>query len=91
MDGPDVIENTARAVDYCMRHPQWRLSLQTHKTSASDQFGLLKMWELTEAFRFEAAHALPERRWATPAMEIRGHSFRAEVTIRGTPIPPPGW
>lgn len=32
MDGPDVIENTARAVDYCLRHPQWRLSLQTHKT-----------------------------------------------------------
>ena len=32
MDGPDVIENTARAVAYCLRHPQWRLSLQTHKT-----------------------------------------------------------
>ena len=32
MDGPDVIENTARAVDYCLHHPQWRLSLQTHKT-----------------------------------------------------------
>ena len=32
MDGPDLIENTARAVAYCMRHPQWRLSLQTHKT-----------------------------------------------------------
>ena len=32
MDGPDVIENAARAVEYCLRHPQWRLSLQTHKT-----------------------------------------------------------
>ena len=32
MDGPELIENTARAVDYCLRHPQWRLSLQTHKT-----------------------------------------------------------
>jgi 7-carboxy-7-deazaguanine synthase (Cx14CxxC type) len=32
MDGPDVVQNTARAVDYCLRHPQWRLSLQTHKT-----------------------------------------------------------
>ena len=32
MDGPDVIENTARAVDYCLHHPQWWLSLQTHKT-----------------------------------------------------------
>ena len=32
MDGSEVIENTARAVDYCLRHPRWRLSLQTHKT-----------------------------------------------------------
>ncbi|HVX77559.1 MAG TPA: 7-carboxy-7-deazaguanine synthase [Bradyrhizobium sp.] len=32
MDGPEVSANTARAVDYCLRHPQWRLSLQTHKT-----------------------------------------------------------
>ncbi|MGJ4945275.1 7-carboxy-7-deazaguanine synthase [Bradyrhizobium sp. HKCCYLS1011] len=31
MDGPDAAENTARTIDYCMRHPQWRLSLQTHK------------------------------------------------------------
>jgi 7-carboxy-7-deazaguanine synthase (Cx14CxxC type) len=32
MDGPDVAENTARAIEYCLREPQWRLSLQTHKT-----------------------------------------------------------
>jgi 7-carboxy-7-deazaguanine synthase (Cx14CxxC type) len=32
MDGPDVNENTARAIEYCLKHPQWRLSLQTHKT-----------------------------------------------------------
>ena len=32
MDGPNVADNTARAIDYCLRHPQWRLSLQTHKT-----------------------------------------------------------
>jgi 7-carboxy-7-deazaguanine synthase (Cx14CxxC type) len=32
MDGPDVKENTARAIDYCLQHPKWRLSLQTHKT-----------------------------------------------------------
>jgi 7-carboxy-7-deazaguanine synthase (Cx14CxxC type) len=31
MDGPDVTENTQRAIEYCLRHPQWRLSLQTHK------------------------------------------------------------
>ncbi len=32
MDGPDVVENAARAVEYCLRHPQWRLSVQTHKS-----------------------------------------------------------
>jgi len=31
MDGPDVGENTARAIAYCIAHPQWRLSLQTQK------------------------------------------------------------
>ncbi|PYD48736.1 7-carboxy-7-deazaguanine synthase [Novacetimonas pomaceti] len=31
MDGPARVENTARAVEYCMAHPRWRLSLQTHK------------------------------------------------------------
>jgi 7-carboxy-7-deazaguanine synthase len=32
MDGPEVADNTARAIDYCLQHPQWRLSLHTHKT-----------------------------------------------------------
>ncbi|MCU0649309.1 MAG: 7-carboxy-7-deazaguanine synthase [Gemmatimonadaceae bacterium] len=31
MDGPDVEANTAAALAYCLAHPQWRLSLQTHK------------------------------------------------------------
>lgn len=31
MDGPDIVDNTRRAVQYCMTHPRWRLSLQTHK------------------------------------------------------------
>lgn len=31
MDGADRARNTARAVDYCLAHPRWRLSLQTHK------------------------------------------------------------
>jgi 7-carboxy-7-deazaguanine synthase (Cx14CxxC type) len=31
MDGPDVVENTAAAIAYCLAHPKWRLSLQTHK------------------------------------------------------------
>jgi len=31
MDGPDQAANTAAAIAYCLRHPQWRLSVQTHK------------------------------------------------------------
>ena len=31
MDGPDTQANTDRAIDYCLRHPRWRLSIQTHK------------------------------------------------------------
>jgi 7-carboxy-7-deazaguanine synthase len=32
MDGPDLARNTEAALAYCLEHPQWRLSLQTHKT-----------------------------------------------------------
>ena len=31
MDGPDRDANTQAAIAYCMAHPQWHLSLQTHK------------------------------------------------------------
>lgn len=31
MDGPDREAHTAAAFQYCLRHPQWRLSIQTHK------------------------------------------------------------
>lgn len=31
MDGPRRAENTRLAADYCLRHPDWRLSLQVHK------------------------------------------------------------
>jgi organic radical activating enzyme len=31
MDGPSRKENTELALRYCLSHPQWRLSLQTHK------------------------------------------------------------
>jgi 7-carboxy-7-deazaguanine synthase (Cx14CxxC type) len=31
MDGPNREKNTQLAVEYCLKHPQWRLSLQTHK------------------------------------------------------------
>jgi 7-carboxy-7-deazaguanine synthase len=31
MDGPEQVANTAAALRYCLSHPRWRLSLQTHK------------------------------------------------------------
>jgi organic radical activating enzyme len=31
MDGPAREANTKSAIEYCLAHPQWRLSLQSHK------------------------------------------------------------
>ncbi len=31
MDGPHAAANTSAALAYCLAHPRWRLSLQTHK------------------------------------------------------------
>jgi 7-carboxy-7-deazaguanine synthase (Cx14CxxC type) len=31
MDGPQRVRNTQLAIQYCLDHPYWRLSLQTHK------------------------------------------------------------
>jgi 7-carboxy-7-deazaguanine synthase (Cx14CxxC type) len=31
MDGPDRIGNTEWAIAFCLAHPRWQLSLQTHK------------------------------------------------------------
>jgi 7-carboxy-7-deazaguanine synthase (Cx14CxxC type) len=31
MDGDELAANTAAAIAYCLDHPRWRLSLQTHK------------------------------------------------------------
>lgn len=33
MDGPQREANTAACIAYCLAHPQWRLSLQTHKVT----------------------------------------------------------
>ena len=85
-----MVENTARAVDYCLRHPQWRLSLQIYKTLGIRENLDLPMWELTKSFRFEAAHALPGTTFGAASEEIHGHSFRAEVTLRGVPDPATG-
>jgi 7-carboxy-7-deazaguanine synthase len=31
MDGPDIARNTEYAIAFCLAHPKWQLSLQTHK------------------------------------------------------------
>ncbi|WP_400766122.1 7-carboxy-7-deazaguanine synthase [Methylosinus sporium] len=31
MDGPESLRNTKAAIDYCLAHPRWRFSHQTHK------------------------------------------------------------
>lgn len=31
MDGPDRLAHTEAAIAYCLAHPRWRLSIQTHK------------------------------------------------------------
>jgi len=33
MDGPDRTRNTEIAIAFCLKHPQWQLSLQTHKVT----------------------------------------------------------
>jgi 6-pyruvoyltetrahydropterin/6-carboxytetrahydropterin synthase len=43
------------------------------------------MWELTKSFRFEAAHAIAGTTLGPTTEEIHGHSYRAEVVIRGIP------
>jgi 6-pyruvoyltetrahydropterin/6-carboxytetrahydropterin synthase len=48
------------------------------------------MWELTKAFRFEAAHAIAGTTLGAASEEIHGHSYRAEVTIAGVPDPETG-
>ncbi|MEA2904346.1 MAG: 6-pyruvoyltetrahydropterin/6-carboxytetrahydropterin synthase [Alphaproteobacteria bacterium] len=48
------------------------------------------MWELTKSFRFEAAHAIAGTTLGAASEDIHGHSYRAEVAIRGTPDPATG-
>ncbi|HEY2132928.1 MAG TPA: 6-carboxytetrahydropterin synthase [Acetobacteraceae bacterium] len=48
------------------------------------------MFELSKQFRFEAAHTLQRQIEAEPSRRIHGHSYRAEVTIRGVADPATG-
>ncbi len=36
MDSPQLADNTRRAIEYCLAHPQWKLSVQTHKVLGID-------------------------------------------------------
>lgn len=48
------------------------------------------MYELTKQFRFEAAHTLARRIDTDSSRRIHGHSYRAEVALRGEPDPVSG-
>lgn len=48
------------------------------------------MFELSKAFDFDAAHTLERVIEATPSRRIHGHSYRAEVTMRGERDPATG-
>lgn len=48
------------------------------------------MYELTKQFRFDAAHTLEREIEAEGSRRIHGHSYRAEVTLRGKPDPGTG-
>lgn len=43
------------------------------------------MYELVKQFRFDAAHTLHREIEAEGSRRIHGHSFRAEITVRGKP------
>lgn len=48
------------------------------------------MFELTKSFRFDAAHTLEREIHAEGSRRIHGHSYRAEITLRGEPDPASG-
>jgi 6-pyruvoyltetrahydropterin/6-carboxytetrahydropterin synthase len=48
------------------------------------------MFELSKQFRFESAHTLERAIDAEPSRRIHGHSYRAEVTVRGEADPKTG-
>ncbi|UWU96187.1 6-carboxytetrahydropterin synthase [Bradyrhizobium sp. CB1015] len=48
------------------------------------------MYELSKEFRFDAAHTLSRKVDVEPSLRIHGHSYRAEVVLRGQPDPSTG-
>lgn len=48
------------------------------------------MWELSKTFLFESAHTLNRVVDREASLRIHGHSYRAQVTVRGRPDPETG-
>jgi 6-pyruvoyltetrahydropterin/6-carboxytetrahydropterin synthase len=48
------------------------------------------MFELSKQFRFEAAHTLERAIGTEGSRRVHGHSYRAEVSVRGAPDPASG-
>ena len=48
------------------------------------------MFEISKQFRFEAAHTLERQVEVESSRRIHGHSYRAEVVLRGRPDPQSG-
>lgn len=48
------------------------------------------VYELSQQFHFEAAHTLDREIDAAPSKRIHGHTYHAEVTLRGLPDPASG-
>ncbi len=48
------------------------------------------MFELSKQFRFDAAHTLQRSIETESSRRIHGHSYRAEVAVRGRPDPTTG-
>lgn len=48
------------------------------------------MYELSKRFYFDAAHTLRREIDTDSSLRVHGHSYRAEVTVRGTPDPTSG-
>lgn len=56
--------------------------------SQSDRDSIV--FELSKQFRFESAHTLQRTIETESSRRIHGHSYRAEVTVRGEPDPKTG-
>jgi len=50
----------------------------------------MMIYELSQQFHFEAAHTLARSIDVAPSKRIHGHTYHAEVTLRGQPDPQTG-